>query len=106
MTQDLLGERPETQAPAPRAARVKQPPAPPKVYTPVTEIEKRAIKAICTTRVRYPPATATKRFARDIQGATELTDAQRRYLWKIVYRFRRQIPNAIVDDAVRAGGHQ
>jgi hypothetical protein len=61
----------------------------PVVKTPCTPDELRAIKAIGS--VTYCPGIGTKRFARDIQGATELTDAQRLYLWQVCWRYRRQI---------------
>lgn len=59
------------------------------VRAPASELDLRAIKAI--SRVTYPVGVPAKRFARDIQGATELTDGQRDFLWMIVYRYRRQI---------------
>ena len=76
----------------------------PPVYTDISEIEARAVRALA--RVRFPPATGSKRFARDMQGVTQMSERQRWFLWRVVYRFRRQIPNAIVDHAVRMGGNQ
>lgn len=74
--------------------------------TPATPEELAAIKAI--GRVTYCPGTGTKRFANQIQGVTALTDPQRAYLWKIVWRFRRQIPDtSLVATALgkaKAGG--
>lgn len=75
-----------------------------KVYTPVSDMEQRALWAL--SRVRFPPATGSKRFAREMQGATELTDRQRWFIWRIVWHFRRQIPKDIVEAAVAAGGNQ
>jgi hypothetical protein len=76
-----------------------------KVYTPVTELEVKAIAAISADRVTYLPATGPKRFARQIQGATQLTDAQRGYVWAIAWKFRRQIKDAaLVAEAKRIGG--
>lgn len=70
-----------------RAAEIRRDSHP--VYTPATPEELEAIKAI--GGVTFCPGIPTKRFARQIQGSTELTDAQRKYLWGIVWRFRRQI---------------
>ena len=76
-----------------------------KVRTPVTELEARAIVAIAPGNVTYIPGIGTKRFARDIQGASQLTDAQHAYVWKIVWKFRRQIKDqALVAEAQRRGG--
>jgi hypothetical protein len=61
----------------------------PPMRTPATADDLLAIKAI--GGVTYCPGIGTKRFARDIQGATELTAAQRLYLWQVVWRYRRQI---------------
>jgi hypothetical protein len=69
----------------------------PLVRTPVTDEEQQAIKAL--RRVSFPPATAHKRFALNIQGVTHLTDKQRAFLWRVVHRFRRQISPAIVSIA-------
>jgi hypothetical protein len=63
----------------------------PKVKTPASPDELAAIAAISPGNVTYVPATGAKRFARQIQGATELTDSQRIYLWGIVWHFRQQI---------------
>jgi hypothetical protein len=63
----------------------------PKVKTPATPDELAAIAAIAPGNVTYIPGIPTKRFARQLQGATDLTDAQRVYLWGIVWHFRRQI---------------
>lgn len=70
------------------------------VYTPATPMERRALQWLGTW-VRFPPATASKRFAREMMGATELTDKQRAFLWRIVYRFRRQVHPEIVAEAER-----
>lgn len=63
----------------------------PLTKTPCTPDDLRAIEAISPSRVTYCPGIGTKRFAREIQGAKELTQSQRDYVWQIVYRFRRQI---------------
>jgi hypothetical protein len=59
--------------------------------SPATPDDLRAIAAISPGRVTYVPGIPTKRFARQIQGAKELTESQRFYVWQIVWRFRRQI---------------
>lgn len=75
---------------APSVQPVKVKPAPaPKVRTPVTDIEARALSELQS--VRFCPGTNPKRFARQMHRATQLTDGQRDYLWQIVYTFRRQI---------------
>lgn len=61
-------------------------------WRPITDLECRAIRAI--SPLRYPVATAQKRFARRIQSAPargEITDRQAHYVWLTVWRFRRQI---------------
>ena len=82
---------------------VKAQPAP---RTPATVEELAAIRAIAD--VTYPPAIGAKRFARQIQGETELTAGQRDFLWKIVWRYRRQIKDkalvAVAEDKLRSGG--
>jgi hypothetical protein len=60
-------------------------------FTPATADELAAIAAIEPGKVTYIPGIATKRFARQIQGASVLTEAQRVYLWGVVWHFRRQI---------------
>lgn len=70
--------------------------------------------AICATlkNVSFPPATAKKRFAKDMIWHSEhspekpLTEKQARYLTAIAYTFRRQMPAhlayPIIDDGSRA----
>jgi hypothetical protein len=77
--------------PQPRRDANHRPVRRPKVFTPVTPDEAAAVKALAPGRISYPVASAHKRFARDVQGATELTDAQRRLLWTMVVRYRRQL---------------
>jgi hypothetical protein len=40
----------------------------------------------------FLPGSSHKRFARDIQYAVTLTEAQRRHLIRLCWRYRRQIP--------------
>ena len=63
----------------------------PLIRTPATDEDRLAIAAISPSLITYVPATGPKRFARDIQGAMELTAHQRDYVWKLVWRMRRQI---------------
>lgn len=71
-----------------------KPRKPKPVYTPVSSLEQRALMAL--GRVSFPPATVSKRFAREMQLAKELTEKQRKFLWRIVYHFRRQVHDADV----------
>ncbi|HEX2868777.1 MAG TPA: hypothetical protein VHO03_17180 [Ignavibacteriales bacterium] len=61
--------------------------------TPMTAEEKRA--AIALGRCRFLPASWNKRFAQDMSSLActggEITEKQRTCLWKVVYRYRRQI---------------
>jgi hypothetical protein len=76
-----------------------------KVRTDATADDLAAIAAISPGRVTYCPGIPTKRFARDIQTATTLTENQRRYVWQIVWRFRRQIPDErLIKIAAEKGG--
>lgn len=52
----------------------------------------RAVKAL--DGCRYACGTAAKRFARDVQSMKGLTPGQERFLWQLVYSYRRQIPDA------------
>lgn len=66
----------------------------PKVYRAMTEDERRA--ALALSGPTYLSATPDKRFARDIsslakQDGAQITDAQADYIWRMVYRYRRQI---------------
>jgi hypothetical protein len=63
-----------------------------------------AIAAISPDRVTYIPGCGYKRFARNMQGATLITEGQRRYLWQMVIRFRSQIADqGLVEMARRMG---
>jgi hypothetical protein len=49
----------------------------------------------------FPPGTAQKRFARDMDGYTGLiTERQRWYLYRMVVRYRRQIAPHLVARAI------
>ena len=59
-------------------------------------LERRAMKALGPGRVTYLPASFNKRFARSMEQLAEqetytLTDRQRWLLWRMVFRYRRQI---------------
>jgi hypothetical protein len=62
--------------------------------SPITDRERAAIEALYSCRML--PGSYEKRFSRDMAAVAqsdtaEMTDGQRRYLWRLVYRFRRQI---------------
>ena len=62
----------------------------------VAELERHAMKALSPDRVRYLPASFNKRFGRDMAALAEkeeysLTDRQRWLIWRMVYRYRKQI---------------
>lgn len=68
-------------------------------WRPMTDIEKRAAKAISPGKVRYPVASPPKAIARSLSEQAEaaepqITDKQAESMWRIVARFRRQIPDA------------
>lgn len=67
---------------------------PESAWSPATDLERRAIEALRPGRVVYVPGTAHKRFARDVQGVTRLTNAQRELIWRMVHRYRRQVRDA------------
>lgn len=73
----------------------------------MTDNERLFARAIAPGMVTYPPATGTKRFARDMARLAELSPAavltarQGLYLRRVVVRFRRQIPADIVALAQR-----
>lgn len=54
--------------------------------------------ATALSKCTFVPGTPPKRFARDMASAArhkpdlELTDGQRKYLFDLLHRFRRQIP--------------
>jgi len=66
----------------------------------VTEDERTIARAIA--QVTYCPGIGTKRFARDMANLAEhkpeheLTPPQRKYLFEVAVRFRRQVPRATV----------
>ncbi len=79
-------------------------------YRPMTEIEIRGCYALsgCT----FLPGTPHKRFARDMghvaanNEAPVISEGQAAQLWRLVYRYRRQIRDAVLIDhaeAMKAG---
>ena len=67
----------------------------------MTDPERAAAKAIDPTRVRYPVASAPKRFGRNLSAQAEaekpqITDKQLAAMVRQIERFRRQIPQDIV----------
>lgn len=71
------------------------------VFTSTTDLEAKAIRAIEPGMVTYVVGTSTKRFARQIQGAAQLTDKQRAYIWAIVWKYRRQIADKTLVEHAR-----
>ncbi len=55
--------------------------------------------ALALDRVTFLPGTWTKRFARSMTAIaeakpdTEITEAQNEWLYRLLYKYRRQIPN-------------
>lgn len=75
---------------------------PPKNWRPMTDIEREACLAM--GRCRYPVASPPKRFARNLLGQAQaqsptITDKQAENVWMMVARFRRQLPQNIVNHA-------
>lgn len=68
------------------------------VRTPVTSMDRRAIAALTPGFVTYPVGSHMKRFMREAQTLEQLTDGQRRFLWRIAYSFRRQVRDGEVID--------
>lgn len=66
-------------------------------YYPMTQLERRAARAIEPGAVTYPVASFDKRFARSMASQSlngddaMITNAQRRLLWTKVIRYRRQL---------------
>jgi hypothetical protein len=58
--------------------------------TPLTDMEKSIVAKVTTAS--FPPATASKRFARDLESGyiKELSDKGRKFLAFVAHRFRRQ----------------
>lgn len=90
---------PESAAPKKKARKTA-------AWRPMTDNEIALARALWNCS--FPPATAQKRFARNLAEQAsapdpKITDAQRRYLHVMVHRYRRQIPAEILalrlDDA-------
>jgi hypothetical protein len=78
----------------------------PAAWRPMTEQERIACCAIGPGVVTYPPATSVKRLARHLSEQAhdkepKITDKQADALWKIAWRFRRQIANPDVLNIAR-----
>lgn len=74
----------------------------------MTDDERYACAAITPGKVSYPVASAPKRLARSLAGQAaypnpQITDKQAACLWRLVYRFRRQLPDYIVKMATDRG---
>lgn len=70
---------------AERKAARQTPPA----RFPITEPQAKALKAL--NGCNFGVGSVAKRFVHDLQGATELTEKQGRYLAELVRRYRRQL---------------
>lgn len=76
--------------------------------TPMTALEQDAARALgkCT----YLPGSFEKRFARDMAShasseSPQITERQRAWLWKQVYRYRKQIKDKdLIEQAARETG--
>lgn len=73
----------------------------------MTDAEKMLARAIAPTMVTYCPGSRIKRFATDMAGfekyqpEKKLTGGQVKYLCQVAVRYRRQIPEDIVQLARR-----
>lgn len=64
--------------------------------TPITPLEARALALLSPVNVSYPVGSPQKRFARDMQGATAMSEKQRAFLWRTAWSYRRQYVDAAV----------
>lgn len=85
--------------PAPRQSRQ------PVVWRPMTDRERRAARAF--NHVTFLPGTSVKRIARTLLAQAEqdeprITDKQAAVMWKIVWKFRRQINDKDVLNVARS----
>lgn len=79
---------------AKRAARRKTPPA----RYPITPSQAKWLIAL--SRCSFAPASYDKRFVRDLQSASELTERQGQELARLAHRYRRQL--RLTDDQASA----
>lgn len=91
-------QRYQTKHPPKPPAPDPTPTKPKPVYRPATDDELIAIQQLPT--FRYPVGCFDKRFARQIANATQITDPQATQLWRILYRYRRQINGPNKDRAL------
>ena len=69
----------------------------------LTEREKYA--AQCLAECRFLPASFDKRFAREFSGSSQGTGRQVQTLWRMIYRYRRQIQDMeLIEEARRING--
>ena len=61
----------------------------PLIRFPIGTLETRTLKAL--SHCSFAVGSFDKRFTNSLQGATELTEAQRELLHKLAYRYRRQL---------------
>jgi len=60
----------------------------PKIFTPVTDEDMRMAQALA--RCNYLPGSPDRRFCKDAHWMTQMTEAQRAYLRRCFWRYRRQ----------------
>lgn len=76
----------------------------------VSTITPRELIRVLSENVTFPPATASKRFVRDMAARpadAPISGRAERFAWRIAYRFRRQLPKDIAEEAVsRKVDHQ
>lgn len=80
---------------------------------PMTDSDKRLATLLSPSRVTYLPASADKRFARQMADTAKreqarITPRQREYLYQLARRYRRQAPEAyaLVEEASGGGSAQ
>lgn len=76
-----------------------------KTYRPITPLELLRVTAL--SQCSLPPATMTKRFARDLKvqvsASATITEKQAAYLLVCCYRYRRQIDPKLVPETPPPG---
>lgn len=87
-----------------RQLRLPTPPFESKTFAPMTERELEAAAAL--SRCKFGVGTWDKSFVRSLETLTRtnprLTDKMRWHMWRLVYRYRRQIHNAgLIQEATR-----
>jgi hypothetical protein len=68
-----------------------------------TEDERQAVKCL-KEQVNYPPASWDKRFARELL-TTDITEKQAAQVWRMFYRYRRQIQHPEKERLLKVAAH-